>query len=157
MSKIIHFADQGLLNFNSIDIFNIIIDIDKYPEFLPWCSQIKIISRNDSQIVADVTMKFKGMRASYRSKITHVPPSDNDIGYIDIVSKHGAFKYLQSQWQFHHKAPKQTLIKFSIDCEFQSRLMHYTMSVMYKRAQEKVMSAFKGRIYSLLRYVNASE
>ncbi len=151
MSRTIHFADQGLLNFSALDIFNVVIDIEKYPEFLPWCTQVKIISQCGNQIIADVTIMFKRITASYRSEITYSAPSDNKVGYIDVKSKHGAFKSLDSQWVFHQKRPKQTLIKFSIECEFKSRLMHYTMSMMYKKAQEKVMSAFKERIYNLLR------
>ena len=149
--KLISFADQELFPYNALDIFNIILDVDKYPEFIPWCRQLKIISRNELKIIADSTIEFKSITASYQSEITFQPPSIDKVGYINVLSTQGAFKYLKNIWEFYYKDHKQTLVKFSINCQFRSKMMHYAMSMVYHKAQQKVIKAFKDRIYLLLR------
>ncbi|MBQ4874957.1 MAG: type II toxin-antitoxin system RatA family toxin [Rickettsiaceae bacterium H1] len=151
LPKIITFQDQSVFNFSASDVFTIVIDIEKYPDFIPWCDKIEIISRDNLGIIADSVIKFKSIIANYRSEISFFSPSENKNGYIKVVSNKGAFKYLNNVWEFIDRGKNKTLVKFSIECEFRSKIMHYMMSIIYKRAQQKVIAAFKNRIESLLK------
>ena len=151
LPHVITFKEQSIFQFDATSIFNVIIDIEKYPDFLPWCEKVNIILRNDSSIVADSVMKFRSITAEYQSQILFYAPSKGENGYIKVTSNEGIFKYLNNTWEFIRKEKNKTLIKFSIECQFRSKLIHYTMSWNYKRAQEKVISAFKDRIYLILK------
>lgn len=150
LPKIITFKDQSIFQFNALDIFNIIIDIEKYPSFIPWCHSIEIVSRGDTEIISNCVMKFKSKIAEYKSEISFKPPDICNDGYIKVRSNEGAFTYLQNDWKFIQLGINTTQVIFDIECQFRSKIMHYTMVLLYKKAQEKVISAFKHRIYSLL-------
>lgn len=151
LKKNIVFRDQSIFPFKSLGIFNIVIDIEKYPEFLPWCHTINIISRDESSIYANSIIKFKSTTVEYQSEISFRAPSIGHSGYINVQAHEGTFKHLFNTWQFINKQHNHTLVKFDIECEFKSTLMHYSMHLVYRKAQQKIITAFKNRMYSRLR------
>ncbi len=148
----ITFKEQSIFYARALTVFNVILDVEKYPDFLPWCNEVKLIEQDSSMMIADSVIKFKAMKAEYRSHITFsVPSQDTGRGYIKVESNEGAFKYLNNMWEFIIKGDNKTLVKFGIECQFRSKLMHYTMSMVYNTAQQKIISAFKDRIYYISR------
>ncbi len=151
LPKVIIFQEQSYFNYNARSIFDVIINIEEYPKFLPWCHSIKIISCDTSKIVAQCTMKFQSIIAEYESEINFCPPSKNTDGYINTTSNKGAFEYLKNSWQFVSKNTNKTLVKFDIECKFKSKLAHYTTTLVYKKAQKKIIQAFKNQIKTVIK------
>jgi coenzyme Q-binding protein COQ10 len=143
-----YYQDQMLLPFSAKYLFNIVIDIEKYPEFIPWCNNIKITSLSEKKINAIVQVKFKGIKAQYVSNIEYQEPTDDEKGSIKVISVEGSFKYLYNLWEFIPEG-KCCLVKFYIEYEFRSFILQSLINLVYKKAQEKIISAFKNRAYEI--------
>lgn len=123
-------------------IKDIILDIEKYPEFLPWCSFAKVISNKNNCIIADLHIEFKGFSESYRSKI-HTNEND-DLFIIHVEAISGPFRYLRNIWQIKN-LNNGCEIDFSIDFEFKSKILDLVIGMIFSIAIEKMISAFEIR------------
>jgi len=126
-------------------LFNIAIDIEKYPDFVPWCNAVLILAKKENFITAEVLASFKLFSGRYTCNITFSPPTEQEIGWIEIISTKGIFKHLKSKWEFLPQTDTQdkTLVKFFIDFEFKSKIFQKALSLVYKNSQKKIISAFK--------------
>lgn len=149
------YQDELVLPFSAKKLFNIVIDVEKYPEFLPWCYSVRILSKREKEIVAEVKVSFKLVKAHYISHIEYEAPTAVNPGYIRITSTQGSFKYLYTLWEFIPQLSKPNscsnscLVKFNIQYEFNSIILQSLINLVYKKAQEKIIKAFKERAYSL--------
>src|SRR5687767_8649473 len=84
----------------SIDqLYNMILDIESYPKFLPWCAAARIIKKEDEEILADLVISFSGFREKYTSRITPTPPNMNsNQAIIEVNLIEGPFKFLKNNW-----------------------------------------------------------
>jgi ribosome-associated toxin RatA of RatAB toxin-antitoxin module len=139
------YHDQCLLNFSSDLLFDIVIDVCKYPEFLPWCTNVQILGSKDCYIKANTVVKFSGMHFEYVSDITYQKPQTTKPGFIKIISLQGVFKTLYSMWKFSPKNPNRCLVDFCIEYEFNSKIAQFLLSFVYKSAQKKLIAAFHKR------------
>lgn len=144
-------SEKGVLHFQAVDIFGVVIDVEKYPEFLPWCKSVKIVFKEQNKMVADTKISFSGIEASYDSIITYSAPSTISPGYVNVKSSSGVFTKLLNDWKFIPQNHNTTLVEFCIDFEFKSSLMQYLLNIMYKRAQKKVLESFYERINKICR------
>ncbi|MDF3048094.1 MAG: putative oligoketide cyclase/dehydratase [Candidatus Midichloriaceae bacterium] len=129
------------------EIYNIVIDIERYPEFLPWCSDAHIISRTENEIVADLTISFQGLKESYRSKVMLSPPNEGSAE-VNVVMISGPFTYLQNIWKIVD-IDGSTKISFFIDFEFKSFLLGKIMGAFFSVACHKMVKAFEDRANEL--------
>jgi coenzyme Q-binding protein COQ10 len=129
------------------EIYALVLDVPRYPEFLPWCKAARIIEKHPNYFIAELVVAFKGMRESYTSKIE---PKKHDDGtlYIDVSLVRGPFKHLDNHWRF---TPENagTKIDFALDFAFKASLLNQLMSGLFKRAAEKMMGAFTARAEAL--------
>jgi coenzyme Q-binding protein COQ10 len=140
---------SDLIPYRVESVFDIVLDVESYPEFLPWCKSLRIVERGDSIIVADTVIQFKGFLESYRSDIKY--GQDNGEYFIKVTSSTGPFKYLCNNWYFRD-AGEVTEVEFDIDFEFNSILITKIMGVFFKQALLKIIDAFHKRII----YVSSS-
>ena len=124
------------------NMFALVADVEKYPEFLPLCEALVVRSRKDrdgqSVLLADMTVGYKAIRETFTSQV-HLKPAENriEVKYID-----GPFKYLSNVWSFEAAEPGATNIHFSIDYEFKSKLLGMLMWSMFDRAFRMFTTAF---------------
>jgi coenzyme Q-binding protein COQ10 len=128
-------------------IYNIVIDIEKYPEFLPWCSDAEVISRTENEIIADLTINFQGFKESYRSKVELSPPSEGVAG-VNVVMISGPFTHLHNIWKIE-EIDEGVKISFFIDFEFKSFLLGKIMGAFFSVACHKMVKAFEDRANEL--------
>lgn len=127
------------------NMFALVADIEKYPEFVPLCEGLVVRSRKDrdgqSVLIADMSVGYKAIRETFTSQV-HLKPAENriEVKYID-----GPFKYLTNVWSFEPADGGATDIHFSIDYEFKSRLLGMLMGTMFDRAFRMFTSAFEKR------------
>ena len=111
-------AEMRHLQFSVSQMFNLVSDIEKYPEFLPWCMGLRIKNRDADLIVADMVIGYKMFREQFTSKVKLTAPDR-----IDVMYENGPFKYLNNRWIFIDKEDGSCTIDFYVDFEFNSKFM----------------------------------
>lgn len=120
-------------------LFDLVSDVEDYPNFLPWCIALRVTSRDDTEIRADMIVGFKLLREKFTSKVTLTPKSRIDVEYLD-----GPFRYLENRWLFRGK-DGGCEIDFFIDFEFRSRLLRRVMEPLFHEAVRRMVRAFEKR------------
>lgn len=127
------------------DMFSLVSAIDRYPEFLPWCSGARIRRREQEGgkevLLADLIVSYKVFREQFTSRVT----LDRDARIIDVGYVQGPFSYLHNKWKFEPLPEGGCRIHFCIDFEFKSATLQKMMSAMFSRAFAKMMQAFIDR------------
>lgn len=131
--------EERFLPYTPEQIFDLVIDIDRYPEFLPWCVGARINRRDGDVLHAEVMVGFKMLRERFSSKVTLTRPGRIDVEYID-----GPFRYLRNQWVFEER-DGGCLVDFFIDFEFRSRLLRRLMQPLFYEAVRRMVTSFEGR------------
>ena len=132
-------AEQRFLPYDPEKLYDLVADIGRYPEFLPWCVGARILSRDDNVILADLMIGFKMIRETFTSKVTLSAPDRIDVEYLK-----GPFRHLKNHWEFKPH-PDGCLIDFYIDFEFRSRLLRNLIEPLFNEAVRRMVSAFEAR------------
>ena len=137
------FREAEVIHASTIEAFNIVLDVESYPKFLPWCHDVKIVDKYDNVIVADLVIRFNLIKVSYRSRIDFVSPkSTKNSGYITTHAVKGLFEHLHNKWEFHPYDADQCLVKFYLDFKIKSPALRLLLQPIYKTAQRKIINAF---------------
>ena len=127
------------------EMFALVADIEKYPEFLPWCVGARIRSRTDTLLVADLIIGFKGIRESFTSRVA----LDREAMTIEVTYQDGPFKYLNNNWKFGNAKADQCALDFYVDFEFKSRILQKMIEMFFSEAVRRMVSAFEQRAAQL--------
>lgn len=129
------------------DMFALVADIERYPEFLPWCAGARIGRREPlpdglSEIVtADLIVAYKMFREQFTSRVT----LDRPALRIDVMYLQGPFRRLVNHWSFEPHGADGCLIDFYIDFEFKSRTLQKLMESVFDRAVARLVAGFIDR------------
>ncbi len=121
-------------------MFALVGDVARYPEFLPWVSAIRIRSNSETDLVADMIVGFKGLRETFTSKVAKTRPSRIMVEYVD-----GPLKYLRNDWGFRPDGQGGCLVDFSVDFAFKNRVFEALAGQVFDRALRKMIGAFEER------------
>ena len=121
-------------------LFDLVADIESYPQFLPWCCGARIRKREKNMVIADLIIGFKGMNEKYTSRVSF---NREDL-LINVEYENGPFKYLNNHWKFF-SAEGGCNIDFYIDFEFKSKILQSLMGSLFSEAVHKMVAAFKAR------------
>ena len=124
-------------------LFTLVADIERYPEFLPWCRGARVKERRADFIVADLIIGFRMFRERFTSRVALDPPQRIDVTYAE-----GPFRRLNNHWVFE-PAPGGCHIDFYVDFEFKSRLMQKLIEVLFGEAVRRMVGAFEKRAHDL--------
>ena len=142
------YSEKRLLPFTPDEMFDLIMGVEHYPEFLPWCVATRINSKSDNQasgeMSADMAIGFKSFRETYTSKITFEKPSVENPGHIHVVDSNGPFKRLETDWIFT-QADVGSEVEFNIDFEFRSKMMETLIGKVFNDATKRMVDAFVAR------------
>lgn len=136
-------AEKKVLRYTPEQLFDMVADVRRYPEFLPWCVGARIISRSEQELVADLTIGFKMFRETFRSQVTLERPHHVHVRYLN-----GPFRYLNNHWRFHAH-PQGTEVDFFVDFEFRSRLLQAVIGTVFNEAVRLMVRAFERRAMQL--------
>ena len=120
-------------------MYDLVMDIEDYPNFLPWCVALRVTCRDENVVWADMVVGFKMLREKFTSKVTVTPKERIDVEYLD-----GPFRYLENRWLFHEK-DGGCEVDFFIDFEFRSRLLRKVMEPLFHEAVRRMVRAFETR------------
>lgn len=127
------------------EMFALVADVEKYPEFLPMCEALSVRSRREKDgmtfLVADMTVGYKAIRETFTSQVTLKPAEQA----IDVRYVNGPFRYLDNRWRFEPAGEGACDVRFFIDYEFRSRMLGMVMGAMFDRAFRMFAEAFERR------------
>jgi len=138
-------AEKRVLPYTDEQLFDMVADVRRYPEFLPWCVSARIVSRTESELIADLTIGFKMFRETFRSQVTLERPNHVHVRYLT-----GPFRYLNNHWRFR-PVPGGTELDFFVDFEFKSRLLQAVIGTVFNEAVRLMVRAFERRAAILYR------
>jgi coenzyme Q-binding protein COQ10 len=124
-------------------MFALVADVERYPEFLPWCVGLRIIERDDAArtITADMIVAYKVFRERFRSRVKLDPRSKRiEAAYVD-----GPFRNLENRWRFTDKPEGGSTIDFEIAFEFKNFLLQATAQAVFDKAFSRMSEAFVKR------------
>lgn len=124
-------------------MFDLVADIERYPEFLPWCRGARIRSREGDVLLADLVIGFKIFRETYTSRVTLDRP-----GAIDVAYERGPFRHLSNKWAFLPH-PDGCEIDFFLDFEFRNPVLGAAMGLLFEEAVRRMVGAFTARADAL--------
>ena len=131
-------------------LFDLVIGIERYPEFLPWCRAARIIERTDTHLLAELVVSFKHVTESYVSRVTFKrPASARDDGFIDVDLVQGPFENLNNHWDFKPRSDGGTDISLKLTFKFRSKILDSIIGMLFGKAAAKMGLAFKQRADAL--------
>lgn len=132
------------------EMFDLVSDIERYPEFLPMCEALIVRSRKEYEektlLLADMVVGYKVIREIFTTQV-FLQPKKNliEVKYID-----GPFKYLENRWAFHAIENSNSCnVEFFIDYEFKSKMLKLLMGSMFDIAFHKFTDAFEMRAHQI--------
>lgn len=136
-------AEKKIFPYSPEQLFNLVADVEKYPAFLPWCSAIRVKSRQGNVIVADMVIGFKIFRETFTTKVTLQRP-EGGTGNIDVEYLNGPFHYLNNHWTFE-PYDGGCQVGFFIDFEFRSIILQKTIGVVFNEVVARMVGTFEKR------------
>jgi coenzyme Q-binding protein COQ10 len=140
------FSTRRRVKHAATDMFALVADVEKYPEFVPLCSALKVRSRTPKDegvevLVADMTVAYRMVRETFTSRVT----LDRPKLAILVEYLNGPFSRLQNRWTFRPAGEAACDVEFFIDYEFKSRVLAMLMGAMFDAAFRKFATAFEQR------------
>jgi coenzyme Q-binding protein COQ10 len=136
-------AEKRFLPYTPEQVFDLVADIERYPEFLPWCVGARIRERRDNVILGDLLIGWRLVREKFSSRVTLNRPDRIDVEYAE-----GPFKYLKNHWLLERQ-PGGCLVDFYVDFEFRSHLLQSVIGALFNEAVKRMVSAFEKRAKDL--------
>ena len=125
-------------------LFELVADVARYDEFLPWVVAVRIRSSSETETVADLVVGFNAFKERFTSRVKKQRPGRICVDYIE-----GPLKYLHNEWRFQPAADGGTDVHFSVDFAFRSRLFEALAGQMFDRALRRMTGAFETRAAAL--------
>ena len=140
------FSNKRRTHHSAARMFDLVADVERYPEFVPLCKALKIrqrTSRPDGTevIVADMTVSFKLVREAFTSRVT----LDRAGNKILVEYLQGPFSELQNRWTFEPRPDDGCEVGFFLNYEFKSRMLGMLMGTMFDTAFQRFSAAFEKR------------
>ena len=134
-------AEKRVVPYTCEQMFALVADVERYPEFLPWCLACRIRQRlRPDQFVADLMVGFKMFREKFTSEVTLSNPDRVDVAY-----RNGPFRYLNNHWIFIPDSAGGCVIDFYIDFEFHSKALQALIGKLFNEAVQRMVNAFEKR------------
>lgn len=136
---------QTMVPFTPEQMYDLVVDMDRYPEFLPWCAQARKYDVKADHFKSEMTFVFKGMRQTFYT-VDYIEPGRR----ITIDHTSGPFRHLQSEWLFT-AVNRGTKVDFFIDFRFKNPLLDLTLGPLFAEASRRMVEAFTARAKEIYR------
>ena len=133
-------SEMRALPYTPEQMFDLVADVGRYGEFLPWVSAVRVRSNSDTQMVADLIVGFKGLRESFTSRVEKQRPGHIRVDYLE-----GPLKHLNNDWKFRSDGKGGCLVDFCVDFAFKYRVFEMLAGQVFDRALRKMINAFEER------------
>ena len=133
-------AETRRLPYTPEQMFDLVADVGRYGEFLPWVSAVRVRSNSETEMVADLIVGFKGLRETFSSKVEKQRPEHIRVDYLE-----GPLKHLHNDWKFRPDGKGGCLVDFEVDFTFKSRVFEMLAGQVFDRALRMMINAFEER------------
>jgi coenzyme Q-binding protein COQ10 len=140
------FSSKRRAQHSAQQMFDLVADVERYPEFVPLCKSLKIRQRTPQPdgteiVIADMTVSFNLLREAFTSKVTL------DRANLKILVEYleGPFSNLENRWSFEPKSDASCDVGFFLSYEFRSRMLALLMGTMFDAAFQRFAAAFEKR------------
>jgi coenzyme Q-binding protein COQ10 len=140
------FSTKRRVRHSAADMFNLVADVEHYPEFVPLCRSLRVRNRSQNAegrdvIVADMTVAYKLIRETFTSRVTlDRPKLEILVEYLE-----GPFQKMNNRWSFRAAGEDACDVEFFISYEFRSRTLGLLMGAMFEAAFRRFSAAFERR------------
>jgi coenzyme Q-binding protein COQ10 len=140
------FSTKRRVRHSATNMFDLVVDMEKYPQFVPLCTGLRVRSRRDkgdgvSVVTAEMTVAYKMVRQTFVTRDTLDRPNMK----ILVEYLEGPFSHLRNRWVFHPTGENSCEVEFFIEYEFRSRMLAMLMGAMFDTAFRKFAMAFEKR------------
>lgn len=132
------------LPYSAEQMFDLVADVRRYGEFLPWVIATRVRSDSETEMVADMVVGFKSLRESFTSRVTKNRPREIAVHYID-----GPLSDLDNVWTFRAIGENSCEIDFAVDFQFRNKMFQALAGQYFDRAFRKMVEAFEERAAKL--------
>jgi coenzyme Q-binding protein COQ10 len=137
-------SETRYLPYSPEQLFEMVADVARYDEFLPWVVAVRIRSSSETETVADLVVGFNAFKERFTSRVVKERPVRICVDYIE-----GPLKYLHNEWTFERATDGGSNVYFSVDFAFKSRLFEALAGQMFDRALRRMTNAFEQRAAAL--------
>lgn len=138
-------AEKRNLPYTPEQLYALVADVAKYPDFLPWCIASRITKREgDNVFYADLVIGYKMVREKFGSRVTLTEP---DMVHVEYLS--GPMKYLSNYWKFIREEDGSCTIDFFVDFEFKNKILQNLIGVFFNEVVQRMVGAFETRAKEL--------
>lgn len=125
-------------------MFDLVADVGRYAEFLPWVVAMRVRKDTPTEALADMIIGFKGLRETFTSRVEKARPERVGVDYVD-----GPLSHLHNEWRFRPDGAGGCLVDFSVDFAFKNRMFEMLAGQMFSSALRKMIGAFEERAAQL--------
>src|SRR3954452_24071161 len=137
-------TEKRFLPYTPEQLFDLVADVARYQEFLPWVAATRIRSNSPTMMVADLVVGFGALKETFASRVTKQRPNRLHVEYID-----GPLKYLHNSWKFRPDGKGGSDVDFCVDFAFKLRIFESIAGQMFDRALRRMIQAFEDRANQL--------
>jgi len=135
---------SAILPYPAQQLYQMVNDVERYPEFLPWCSKTRLISADDTSMCAEVTASRAGLSHSFVTSNQLVP---NERVEINLVK--GPFKHLHGIWEFKQLSEAACKMSLELEFDYSGMLIKATLGTLFTHAANTMVDAFCQRAKEL--------
>ena len=121
-------------------MFDLVADVPRYAEFLPWVAAVRVRSDSETEMIADLIVGFKALRERFTSRVVKQRPHHIHVDYLE-----GPLKHLSNDWKFQPDGEGGTLVDFCVDFAFRNRIFEAIAGQMFDTALRRMINAFEER------------
>lgn len=134
------YQERRTLPYAPEELYALVADVEKYPEFLPWCVGARVWKRTEREIWADLMIGFKMFRETFTSRVQLTPSHLIEVEYVK-----GPLKHLTNRWDFIPEPGGHCTIDFHVDFEFRNQLFEKLVGGLFTEAVHRMVKAFEIR------------
>ena len=125
------------IGYSAAQMFALVEQVEKYPEFLPWCGEVKVAERSETNLIATLAINFHGIKQSFTTKNINQPPHSMQMNLVD-----GPFRQLTGGWKFTELRPDACKIEFDMQYEFSSMILAQIVGPVFGMIANSMVDSF---------------
>ena len=133
-------SETRQLPYTPEQMFDLVADVARYGEFLPWVVAVRVRSNTSTEMIADLIVGFKALRERFTSRVVKQRPGHIHVDYLE-----GPLKHLSNDWKFQPDGQGGTLVHFCVDFAFRNRVFEAIAGQMFDTALRRMINAFEAR------------
>ncbi len=133
-------SETRILSYTADQLFSLVMDMKKYPEFLPWCLDVHIKKITANNVESDITIGYKFFRENFSSRAHFESPKEIKIEYLK-----GPMRHLTNEWKFKNLEDRRCEVQFYVDFSLRSRFFNILIEQFFDLALKRMIHAFEAR------------